>query len=428
MAIHPRAKVIGLTAPFGSGSTTSAGILSDRLAFRSVRLSSFIRQDFERQNPKVKVSRSDLQSHGDQMRKQGNLGILAELAVKELETDKEQLERVVVDGIRNVAEIDFLRDTFGNRFYLFALECPLSNRWDRLRPSYERINRTMTDFLLDDRRDRDEELEYGQQVQSCVDQADVLIDNSDDVSQADLRTKLGDYAELILGLQYRFAKPMEIYMNVAYSASHGSKCIKRQVGAVLVSALPNVMGEVVGQGFNENPLRTKPCIEEPRYGADLQRRIPGKCYRDIVRQEAFVQLSASGARCPKCGKPIKLSVSVGPPWQCANCKDDLEEFFWPERAMTLCTAVHAEVAAILSAAGRTRDTTLYSTTFPCFQCSEKITQAGITNIVFNEIYPDIRAAERLEIAGINVLRFEGVRSRRFDEIFSKAQKSAEQKN
>ena len=95
--------------------------------------------------------------------------------------------------------------------------------------------------------------------------------------------------------------------------------------------------------------------------------------------------------------------------------------------MTLCTAVHAEVAAILSAAGRTKDTTLYTTTFPCFQCAEKIAQAGITNIVFNEVYPDIRAAERLDIAGINVLRFEGIRSRRFDEIFSKAQKSAEKK-
>jgi deoxycytidylate deaminase len=362
------------------------------------------------------------------MRKQRNLGILAELAIKELEQDKEQYDRLVIDGIRNLAEIDFLRDTFGNRFYLFALECPQSNRWERLRPSYERSGRSMTDFLSDDRRDRDEELEHGQQVQLCVDQADVLIDNSDDVSQADLRTKLGDYAELVLGLQYRFAKPIEIYMNVAYSASHGSKCIKRQVGAVLVSALPNVMGEVVGQGFNENPLRTSPCIEEPKYGADLQRRIPGKCYRDIVGQEGFVQLSESGVRCPKCGEKIRLLNPTGPPWRCVGCEEDLERYFWPERAMTLCTAVHAEVAAILSAAGRTKDTTLYSTTFPCFQCSEKITQAGITNIVFNEIYPDIRAAERLEIAGINVLRFEGVRSRRFDEIFSKAQKSAEQKN
>ena len=35
-------------------------------------------------------------------------------------------------------------------------------------------------------------------------------------------------------------------MNLAYSASHGSKCLKRQVGAVLVDAVPNTMGQIVG--------------------------------------------------------------------------------------------------------------------------------------------------------------------------------------
>jgi len=213
-------------------------------------------------------------------------------------------------------------------------------------------------------------------------------------------------------------------MNMAYSASHGSKCIKRQVGAVLVNALPNVVGEVVGLGFNENPINTRPCIEEPKYGADLERHLPGKCYRDIVRQDSFVMLTTKGSRCPGCGEKMELSDRLGPPWKCRHCEVDLEDYFWPERAMTLCTAVHAEVAAVLSAGGRAKNTTLYTTTFPCFQCAEKITQAGIANIVFNEPYPDIRAAARLEIAGIRVRRFEGVRSRRFDEIFSKARKSA----
>jgi deoxycytidylate deaminase len=88
--------------------------------------------------------------------------------------------------------------------------------------------------------------------------------------------------------------------------------------------------------------------------------------------------------------------------------------------MTLCTAVHAEVAAVLAAGSRARGATLYTTTFPCFQCSEKIAQAGVKHIVFTEPYPDIRAAERLEIAGIEIERFEGIRSSRFDEIFSRA--------
>jgi deoxycytidylate deaminase/dephospho-CoA kinase len=426
MAIHPRATVIGLTAPFGSGSTTTATILSERLNFKASRLSSFIRLDLQKVKPGVEPTRDDLQTHGDRIRKEKHCGILAEWAIKDLEESAETYNRIVIDGIRNLTEIEHLRDTFGNRFFLFALECPLSQRWERLRPAYEKRGASMNDFLGDDQRDHNEELDHGQQVQLCVDQADVLIDNSDDVSQVDLRAKLEDYADLVLGKKYRFAKPIEIYMNVAYLASHGSKCIKRQVGAVLVNALPNVMGEVVGQGFNENPIGTKPCIEEPHYGADPETRRPGECYRDIARRAAFAQYEANGTRCPICGEKIKL-VTPGPPWVCMACSGDMELYFWPERAMTLCTAVHAEVAAILSAFGRTKGATLYTTTFPCFQCAEKISQVGIENIVFNELYPDVRAAERLKIAGIQAIRFEGIRSRRFDEIFSKARKSAERK-
>jgi len=88
--------------------------------------------------------------------------------------------------------------------------------------------------------------------------------------------------------------------------------------------------------------------------------------------------------------------------------------------MSFCTAVHAEVAAILSAGTRANGSTLYTTTFPCFQCAEKLLQAGIKAVIFTEPYPDVRAAERFEIAKIKVDRFEGIRSGRFDEIFARA--------
>jgi deoxycytidylate deaminase len=88
--------------------------------------------------------------------------------------------------------------------------------------------------------------------------------------------------------------------------------------------------------------------------------------------------------------------------------------------MTLCTAIHAEVAAILAAGPAARDATLYTTAYPCFQCTEKIIEAGITAVVFTEPYPDWRAAERFDIAGVKTERFDGVRSGRFDEIFARA--------
>lgn len=80
---------------------------------------------------------------------------------------------------------------------------------------------------------------------------------------AELRAKLPVYIDLLTGSKPRYAMPSEILMNLAYSAAHGSKCLKRQVGAIVVAAPAGVMGEIVGQGFNENPTPTKPCVEEP---------------------------------------------------------------------------------------------------------------------------------------------------------------------
>ena len=306
----------------------------------------------------------------------------------------------------------------GHSFYLIALECKASERFGRLAGVYGTDDQGLTEFTRDNENDRDQETSNGQQVALCVDLADALIINEDDVPLAELRGKLLDTVKVVTGEEPRYAKPNEILMNFAYSAAHGSKCLKRQVGAVIVAAPPGEMGDIVGQGFNENPHPTLPCLEEPEYGADSNKRKAGVCYRDIVRVKSLLGLSKQGAKCPNCGNPI-TEPELQPPWNCGSCDDNLETYFWPERAMTLCTAIHAEVAALYAAGRRARDSTLYTTTYPCFQCTEQIIKAGINAIVFTEPYPDIRAAERIGLTEIETVRFEGIRSGRFDEIFSR---------
>lgn len=419
MAIRNGAYAIGLTGPFGSGCTTSAAMLSEFLGFTNTPLSRALRSEWKRVNGDKDPERRALQELGDELRQKNRAGVLAELAVQEVERDGREHGRIVFDGIRNLGEIDYLRERFGHRFLLFALECPKSHRWERLQPKYEKRGLTQEDFSADDKRDKDEEVAYGQQVQLCVDRSDVLITNDDEVTQQKLRHKLTDYVKLVTGEEPRYATPMETLMNFAYSASHGSKCLKRQVGAVLVAARPGEMGPIVGTGFNENPPQTAACVDEPTYGADVAKGVRGSCYRDILRYESFVELSSLKRLCPVCGTQIAAPAKT-PPWRCTKCGAHLEDYFWPERAMSWCTAIHAEVAALISAGHRAARTTLYTTTFPCFQCAEKIAQAGVNAVVFTEPYPDVKAGYRIELAGIDTKRFEGVRSARFQEIFAKA--------
>ncbi len=420
MAILENSLVIGLTGPFGSGCSTAADLLKDRLGFHSWRMSNVIRAQWETDNPGKKPTRKDLQDLGNRIRTDSaNPGELARKAIESLEQQPAGVGKIVIDGIRNRGEIVEFQNHFRSNFYLIALWCPDAHRMKRL-SVYSDSDEGIEEFRADNERDKDQGDPFGQQVELCVDKADAMLTNSNNETLTDLHQSLVDTVHVVSGEKPRFAKDHEILMNLAYSASHGSKCLRRQVGAVIVDAEPLTMGEIVGQGFNENPTPTAPCVMEREYGADEENGILGSCYRDIVRYESYVDLARQKARCPECGSVIKEPEAKEPPWRCGDCGTNFEQYFWPERAMSWCTAIHAEVAAIMAAGPRARGATLYTTTFPCFQCAEKIAHAGIRHVVFSEPYPDVAAAARLELAGIDVHRFEGIRSGRFDEIFSRA--------
>lgn len=405
--------VVGLTGGFGSGCTTMADLLCDELNFHVEKLSKELRDEWSRHHA-GEPTREDLQQLGDEMRRADN-AVLAKRAVDRGEQADESVKRLVLDGIRNVAEVEYLQNRFGDRFFLFAVDASSGTRWQRVRSDYQSQGLTDADFTADDNRDRDEEVPWGQQVQLCVDRADVVVLNEGRRTKPQRKAHFGRlisaHVGLLEGTTLRYPTKHEALMNTAFSAAHQTRCLKRQVGAVI--ATPR--GEPISIGFNENPDAIKPCINQF-----------GECYRDRVRNEHFARV-ANKTNCPACGHPIR--PTVGPPWRCGchadedvdcTCKANLENFFFPGRAMNWCTALHAEERAIINARGRDLEgAVLYSTTFPCFLCAEKILQAGIRRIVFTEAYPDVYSGELLEAAEprVTIEKFEGVRSGKFDRIF-----------
>jgi len=98
--------------------------------------------------------------------------------------------------------------------------------------------------------------------------------------------------------------------------------------------------------------------------------------------------------------------------------------------MSKCTALHAEEMAILNA-GRSslEGCTIYTTTFPCFTCAQKILYAGIKRIVYVESYPDMDSVALFEKAkeahGLTLTKFEGVKARAYHRLFGSWRKSME---
>ena len=77
-----------------------------------------------------------------------------------------------------------------------------------------------------------------------------------------------------------------------------------------------------------------------------------------------------------------------------------------EDGVTLPYVLHAEANAITKVARSNNSSdgsTLYVSTSPCMECSKLIIQAGITRVVFSEIYRITDGLDLLKKAGIEVV-------------------------
>jgi Deoxycytidylate deaminase len=377
--------VIGFVGSFGSGCSYLSKRYIVPSGFKYISLSEILRDEY--QNPTIfendkrepNPTREMLQEFGDKLRKEKVLSHLAQKA-NELIQSEDHTQNWVVDSFRHPAEIDFFRATFPG-FYLFSIYADYETRWLRVKQKYK-DNQGL--FDEDDRRDQDEPFEYGQKVRDCFLKADIALSNNTpilDSNEADklMATRFKNYLSIIEEKIQFVPSEAEALMVIAYANSIRSSCKKRKVGAVLV----DIFGQVFSTGFNEVPKDSDPC--EKAYG---------KCYRDYLRNQISTEISS---------KIKDLSI----------CKDVNELIKSKYKNLDYCRALHAEEQAILSVA-RTgsslalRGSHLYSTTYPCNLCANKIAQVGIKQVIYLEPYPMLEAKKILAKNMVDAIPFEGV--------------------
>lgn len=135
-----------------------------------------------------------------------------------------------------------------------------------------------------------------------------------------------------------------VYMDMAYEQAEKSVCLRAKVGAVLVKD-----GMVVAQGYNNVVGGIKPCKEIG-------------CLRDA------------------------LNIPSG-------------------QKREVCRNICAEQLAITEAARNGIEidgSTAYITKFPCFICAKLLVSSGISEIVYDEDYPDEMSKNFLMEVGIPV--------------------------
>ena len=163
--------VIGLTGTLGSGKGVVKDILSKKLGYEVVTLSEIIKEELKKRGKEV--TRKNLQDMGNELRKRFGNDILVKLALKKCKG-----KNLIIDGIRNVDEINHLRKKFGKKFLLIGIDAPLEIRFKRIRKRGRKGDpKTWKEFIKADERDRKEKKTYGQQVEKCLGKADFLLIN-----------------------------------------------------------------------------------------------------------------------------------------------------------------------------------------------------------------------------------------------------------
>ena len=408
--------VIGLTGPFGSGCSEMCKVLKDEFGFQAFKISDDIREEVRKIGSLIGKGkpgwRKVLQGHGNKQR-ESDRAYWVKKIISKIDSANIGDEDIVIDGFRNFQEVQEIRKIYP-RFFLVAIYAEKEERWSRVQKDYKG---NMDEFEEDDKRDKNQDFDWGQSVQKCVDDADYVFYNNEhltvtisretvpDTTQVNkiLKEQAGEFVPLMRGGEkVRLPRPEEIQIVTAYAQSNFSTCRKRHVGAAITVAKDG-QELVISAGYNENPASIETCLKA------------GGCYKD-ENMESKLAEQGKDIYCPSCGQKHK---DLTEPWKCKKCDVSIKEWLYPNRNMELCTAIHAEERAILSLSGRSaKGGTLYVTTFPCFQCARLILDAEIEKIVFVEAYPVSETSKFLQQV-VKVEPFTGFTARAFFRVFPK---------
>ncbi len=344
--------IIGITGTKGAGKGIVAEILREK-GFFYLSTSDEVRKEAIEMginNYTIK----DLQDIGNKIREKFGKGELVKRCLKEAREKKD----IVIDGIRNLGEIQEIKKQNG---IIIGVDAPVEKRFERiLARKRESDPKTLEEFKKMEERDFGiGEKEEGQQVKLCLENSDYLILN--DSSIETLKTKV----EYILlkettkeesinrgeGItNYKRPSWDEYFMEVCKTIAKRATCDRGRSGCVIAKN-----NHLLVAGYVGSPKGFPHCDEV------------GHLFKKIIHED---------------GKVTTHCVRT----------------------------IHAEQNAICQAAKlgiSIEGATLYCKMTPCRTCAMMIINSGIKRVVCEKKYHAAKESEEMfERAGIELVYFE----------------------
>jgi dephospho-CoA kinase len=188
-------KVIGITGTLASGKSNVKDFFLSHFSSYFVSLSDIIKEELLKEGKELK--RENFIEKGNELRKKYGNQILVEVATLTL-PEKIEKQLLIIDGIRNPGEVEFLREKFGKDFVLIAVDAPKELRFKRLlERRKEGDPKTFEEFLKMEEVDLGKnQPEYGQKVEECLKLSDYLIINDGSIDE--LNKKVEKISKAIL--------------------------------------------------------------------------------------------------------------------------------------------------------------------------------------------------------------------------------------
>ena len=323
-----------------------------------------------------------------------------------------------------------MRNVYGSSFYLISVFSHYDKRKQKLCELISstrniKINQTYNTAQELIVRDESEETSqpYGQNVRETFPKADFFIKITDDQKDdQNITNAMKRFISLIFNDEFYTPSEDEFAMFNAYASSKNSGSLSRQVGASIL----NNEGKIVSSGTNELPkvgggILTTKSFERRIFNHEID---PS----DTRKKNLFVDLMH-----------ILNNLNLLNQEYNSNQIQQLLEKYQTELKAAQITniieffrEIHAEMDAIIAAARSNNNTincSLFTTTYPCHDCTKHIIAAGIRRVIFVEPYPKSLATELydefISIEGVNnpekKVKFEsyvGIAPRLFMNIFT----------
>lgn len=176
MKLKTKKLVIGLTGPMGAGHGMVAEYLKKKGFFYS-STSERVREECRKRG--IEITRSNLQEVADKLRRKFEPEVLAKRTWEIVK----KCPLAVVDSIRGIAEVDFLKTK--PNFYLIGITAPRRIRYQRVvSRNRESDPITWKGFLAADRKDfKSGQGKFGRNITVCLKKADFLIVNDGTIKE-----------------------------------------------------------------------------------------------------------------------------------------------------------------------------------------------------------------------------------------------------